>query len=86
MSEEQLYVFVDKSGHCFDDFQTTKNCDECFNKRDCNNCSLRRYNGVVGAFFKGGRKFTVGDMLAFKQDLLDAGFKWGVDFYVRKVK
>gem|GEM_PF-5823497 len=34
---------------------------------------------------RSGRKFPVGDMLCFRDDLTDAGFKWGVDFYVKKV-
>ena len=72
--EEQYYLFVDKTGHCFEDFQAMGN-SECH----------RNYNDHVGAFLRGGRKFTVGDMMAFRDDLTQAGFKWGVDFYVKKV-
>ena len=25
------------------------------------------------------------DMLVFRDELVEAGFKWGIDFYVRKV-
>jgi len=71
MTEEQYYLFVDKTGHCFEDFQNIE--DGC------------GYNALIGAYLQGGRKFIVGDMLVFRDDLTDAGFRWGVDFYVKKV-
>jgi len=74
MKDEQEYIFIDKTGHCFEDFQKMGN-SEC----------ARNYNDLVGAWLQGGRKFIVGDMLAFRDDLTDAGFKWGVDFYVKKI-
>jgi len=74
MGDEQYYLFVDKTGHCFEDFQD-------MGENDC----TRRYNDLIGAWLRGGRKFTVGDMLAFRDDLTDVGFKWGVDFFVKKV-
>jgi len=64
--EEQMYIFIDKTGHCFEDFQD-------------------KDNDIVGAWMRGGRKFSVGDMLVFRDDLVVAGFAWGVDFYVKKV-
>jgi len=73
-SDEQLYLFVDVTGHCFEDFQ---------GKGDNN--GERSYNDYVGALLRGGRKFIVGDMLAFRDDLFVAGFVWGEDFYVKKV-
>lgn len=89
--KEQLYLFVDKSGHCFEDFQTStktnpsdeideidKIIDECF--------FPKHYRDHVGAMLSGGKKFSVGDMMFFKQDLTDAGFKWGIDFYVIKAE
>ena len=75
MENEQYYLFVDKTGHCFEDFQTMKVSDE----------GQGRYLDSVGAWLRSGRKFTVGDMLCFRDDLEDAGFEWGVDFYVKKV-
>uniref|UniRef100_A0A6M3KD98 Uncharacterized protein n=1 Tax=viral metagenome TaxID=1070528 RepID=A0A6M3KD98_9ZZZZ len=79
MENEQYYLFVDKSGHCFEDFQDMKAADD----------GHARYNDHVGAMLRAshhdGFTFCVGDMMAFKQDLLDAGFKWGIDFYVKKV-
>lgn len=75
MDDEQYYIFVDKSGHCFEDFQSMK-VDNA-----CHGC----YNDLVGAWLRGGRKFTIGDMLCFRDDLTDAGFKWGIDFYIKKV-
>ena len=75
MTDEQYYLFVDKTGHCFEDFQDIK----------VDNDAHGRYNDIVGAWLRGGRKFTVGDMVAFRDDLTQAGFKWGVDFYVKKV-
>ena len=76
MENEQYYLFVDKTGECFEAFQKTGNLE---------NGELD-YNNLVGAWLRSGRKFTVGDMMSFKQDLEDAGFKWCIDFYVKKVK
>ena len=70
MSTEQLYIFVDKSGHCFEDFQ---------DKDDGSG-----YNNLLGAWLRGRKMFTVGDMLVFKQELIEAGFHWGKDFYIKK--
>lgn len=72
--EEQKYLFVDKTGECFEAFQKMGN-NEC----------ARSYNNLVGAWLRGGMEFIVGDMMAFKSDLVAAGFKWGIDFYVKKV-
>ena len=72
--EEQLYIFVDKTGHCFEDFQD-KGTSE----------GEKDYNDMIGAMLRGGKEFSVGDMLAFRDDLTTAGFEWGKDFYVRKV-
>lgn len=72
---EQLYTFVDKTGHCFEDFQ---------NIGDKNN-GERKYNDCIGAMLRGGKEFIVGNMLAFRDDLTNAGFKWGIDFYVKRV-
>jgi len=78
MENEQLYLFVDKTGHCFEDFRGMGN-SEC----------ERNYNDLVGAMLRAshhdGYTFCVGDMLVFRDDLTQAGFKWGVDFYVKKV-
>lgn len=74
MTDEQYYLFVDKTGYCFEDFQEQGN-SEC----------ERNYNDLVGALLRGGKKFSVGDMMAFRDDLTQAGFRWGVDFYVKKV-
>ena len=77
MSDEQLYVFVDKTGHCFEDFQTNT---------ETKSNSDKFYRDHVGAMMKSGCKFNVGEMMAFKDDLNNADFKWNVDFYVKKVK
>ena len=74
MENEQYYLFVDKTGHCFEDFQEIGNSEWA-----------RNYNDLIGAMLRRGKKFTVGDMMAFRDDLKQAGFKWGVDFYVKKV-
>lgn len=73
--DEQLYIFVDKSGHCFEDFQDGGGENE----------GEQRYRDHVGAWMRSNKKFSVGDMLAFRDDLTNAGFKWGKDFYVKKV-
>jgi len=74
LGEEQLYIFVDVTGHCFEDFQ-----------RQGKNELERNYNDTVGRWLRSGRKFSVGDMLAFRDDLTDAGFRWSKDFYIKKV-
>ncbi len=75
MLDEQYYLFVDKTGRCFEAFQKTGNL---------NNGEID-YNDYVGALMRSGREFTVGDMMCFRDDLTDAGFRWGIDFYVKKV-
>ena len=74
MEEEQYYLFVDKTELCFEAFQSLGSCD-----------AEHRYNDSVGAWLRAGRTFTVGDMMVFRDDLIDAGFKWGIDFFVKKV-
>lgn len=91
--DEQLYIFVDKSGHCFEDFQTGRRAapkdelDKIIDKEvgDKANDGEQRYRDIVGAMLRAGREFSVGDMFAFRDDLTDAGFEWGIDFYVKKV-
>ncbi len=74
---EQLYYFVDNSGHCFQAFQKLGE-DE----------GDRRYHDMVGAMLRASNDnkhdFSVGDMLCFRDELQEAGFKWGPDFYVKK--
>lgn len=90
--DEQLYIFVDRTGHCFEDFQTSiqtvsdeidKIVDKAVGVK--NDDGEKRYRDRVGAMLRGGCEFSVGDMLAFRDDLTDAGFEWGKDFYVKKV-
>lgn len=69
---EQLYVFVDKTGHCFEDF--TKKAEAEWGEPQ-----------ILSVWLKKGRKFGVGDMMVFRDELTDAGFEWGKDFYVKKV-
>ena len=80
MAEEQLYQFVDKSGKCFESFQHMGD-----NKSE----SSKRYHDYIGAALRASHHgeyfFTVGDTLAIRDELVEAGFKWGIDFYVRKV-
>lgn len=91
--DEQLYIFVDKTGHCFKDFQTSTRTkpqdeiDKIVDKAlgDTSDNGERCYRDRVGAMMRGGCEFTVGDMLAFRDDLTNAGFEWGKDFYVKKV-
>lgn len=76
--KDQMYDFVDKTGKCFVSFQ--KMGEDNIDKR---------YHDTIGAFLRasndGKHPFTVGDMMCFKQELIDAGFRWGIDFYVKKV-
>lgn len=75
MNNEQYYLFMDKTGHCFEDFQKMGNEED----------GERVYHDFVGALMRSGHKFTVGDMLCFRDDLTQTGFKWEIDFYVKKV-
>ena len=92
-ADEQLYIFVDKTGRCFEDFQTSSDTapkdeiDKIIAKEvgDEVNDGEKFYRDRVGAMMRGGEQFSVGDMLAFRDDLTEAGFEWGKDFYVRKV-
>jgi len=43
------------------------------------------YNELLSRWLKQGRTFSVGDMLAFRDVLIEYGFKWGTDFYAIKV-
>lgn len=65
------YVFVDSSGHCFDDLAA----------KDTGDGYLR----LLAHWFKKSKKLSGGDMMAFRDELYELGFKWGEDFYVRKV-
>ena len=74
------YRFIDVTGHCFKSFQLSAKTE---------NDGERRYRDGVGAMLRAshhdGETFSFGDMLCFKSELLDAGFKWGTDFYVKKI-
>ena len=75
MTDEQMYLFVDKTGKCFEAFQEIP---DSAGEPD-------EYKNFVGALMRGGKEFSVGDMKVFKQDLIDAGFELGRDFYAQKV-
>ena len=76
MTKEIKYQFIDKTGECFEKFQDMAS-------------ENNSYNDTIGATLRASHHddltFSVGDMMVFKRDLLDAGFKWGIDFYVRKI-
>lgn len=79
--KEQLYRFIDKSGSCFESFQKETG--------PSGTDSEDRYRDMVGAMLRasndGKHNFSVGDMCCFRDELQKAGFKWGVDFFVRKI-
>lgn len=83
---EQLYQFIDKTGKCFEAFQKMGKLEYTENGKPYGE---RIYNDHVGALLRAshhdGKTFTVGDMLAFRDDLINAGFEWGKDFYIKKV-
>lgn len=76
---DQQYKFVDVTGKCFESYQQ-------MGKSDCD----RKYHDHVGAMLRASHNdehpFYVGDMIIFKEELIDAGFRWGRDFYVKKVE
>ncbi len=77
MSDEQMYRFVDKT-NCFEKFQGIGE-DE----------ADKSYHDWVGAMLRasnnGEHDFSGGDAMAFRDELTDAGFEWGKDFYMRKI-
>ncbi len=76
--DDQQYQFVDVTGECFKSYQN-------MGENECD----RRYHDFVGASLRashhGEHTFCVGDMMVFKDELVEAGFKWGKDFFVKKV-
>jgi len=72
METETMYVFVDKSGKCLDTFVTVPDDTD--------------YHRVVANRLHSKDPLSVGDMLAFRDVLQEAGFVWGIDFYTRKVQ
>lgn len=76
-SREQLYRFVDKSD-CFEKFQHIGE-----------NAGDKKYHDSVGALLRASNNrehdFCVGDAMVFRDELIDAGFVWGKDFYMKKV-
>ena len=70
MSKWQQYKFVDKTGHCLDDFVE-------------NETNGSGYNARVADLLL-DKTVEVGDMLAFRDDFVDAGFTWGIDFCFKK--
>lgn len=82
---EQLYKFIDKTGKCFEAFQDIGEIEYDNNGKAYGEGV---YNNYVGALLRAshhkGYTFGIGDMMCFKQDLLDAGFEWGKDFYIVK--
>lgn len=75
---EQLYRFIDKTGHCFESFQIMGVTD--FD---------RRYHDSIGAILRtsnaGKHDFSIGDMFCIRDELQKAGFQWNVDFYIKKI-
>ncbi len=81
MDKEQMYRFIDKSGHCFEDFQIEKSCPTSESEDS--------YRDMVGAMLRasnnGEHDFSVGDMFCFRDELVTAGFVLNTDFYMKKV-
>ena len=73
--DEQLYKFIDSSGKCFDEYAKIEDPTD--------------YHVLVALMLKnsqeGKKTFGVGDMLCFRDELQDAGFKWGTDFFIKKI-
>ena len=65
---ETLYIFHDKTARCFPNFAL-----------------IDDYTRLVAVkYLLAQEPLSVGDMLAFRDDLVSAGYKWGTDFYVTK--
>ena len=66
---ESRYIFYDKTGKCFDKF-----------------AKIDDYHSfIVRAFLKPHKSMSVGDMMCFRDGLIQAGFKWDKDFYITRV-
>lgn len=76
--DEYRYRFLDVTGQCFESYQEMGEDD-----------MDKRYHDHVGALLRashhGKHDFCVGDMMLFKEELVNAGFQWGRDFYVKKI-
>lgn len=75
MTEWQQYKFVDKTGRCFQAFAEIEDTTEYH----------RHVAGLLMATNNDEKTFEVGDMCVFRDELKEAGFEWGKDFYVKKV-
>lgn len=68
-TKEQQYRFIDKTGSCFADYARIPDDTD--------------YHKIVTTMLQ-NRLHSVGDMLVFRDELVNAGFKWGIDFYAVK--
>ncbi len=75
MTEWQQYQFVDKTGTCFKAFSEVEDDTDYH----------RHVAGLLMWSNTGEHTFEVGDMCVFRDELIEAGFVWGKDFYVKKV-
>ena len=76
MAKYQQYRFVDKTGQCFEAFSNIEDDTDYHKLIAC----------MLMASSEGEKTFEVGDMMCFRDELQDAGFKWGIDFYAKKVE
>jgi len=68
---EQKYKFVDVTGKCFDSFAQIEDTTD--------------YHKVLAVSLL-HNEFVAGDMISFRNDLIEDGFVCGEDFYIRKIK
>jgi len=74
MESKQLYIFVDKTGRCFDALE-----------RKMQKQSQGYFFGVIVQWLKNGKHFSEVGKQACIEALVDRGFVYSKDFYVRKV-
>ena len=79
----QQYKFVDMTGSCFKSFQSIGEIV------DGELSTSRRYHDRIGAMLRASNDdkhpFYVDDKMVLTDELIEAGFEWGVDFYVKKI-
>lgn len=52
--------------------------------KECYDCLHKDIGKLIAVIAKKGKELTLGDCLVGRDILLEGGFKWGKDFYIKK--
>jgi len=47
---------------------------------------LKKEEMIIGRWAEKGKSMEVGDAMLARDELIEAGFEWGIDFYLKKVE